>query len=65
MNFNYSYRAFLITSLLFGILFLGMYSIKLSRYTEVAEKVFNVEYSLEEPLLIEERKKWQKLSLKR
>lgn len=53
MNFDYSYRAFLITSLLFGILFLGMYSIKLSRYTEVAEKEFNVEYALED-LPIEE-----------
>ncbi|PKA82678.1 hypothetical protein ATE92_0814 [Ulvibacter sp. MAR_2010_11] len=48
MNFNYSYRAFLITSLLFGILFLGMYSIKLSRYTEEAQEQYDVEYALEE-----------------
>ncbi len=53
MNFNYSYRAFLITSLLFGILFLGMYSIKLSRYTEKEEEQIDIEYALEE-LLLEE-----------
>ena len=57
MNFDYSYRAFLITSLLFGILFLGMYSIKLSRYTEVAEKEFDVEYAVEEILPDEEQEK--------
>ena len=45
MNFNYSYRAFLITCLLFGILFLAFESIKLSKYVVVKEDNFGVEYS--------------------
>lgn len=48
MNFNYSYRAFLITSLLFASLFLGMQSIKLSRYKVEIEDRLDVEYVLEE-----------------
>ena len=48
MNFDYSYRAFLITSLLFAILFLGMYSIKLSRYTVETENQLDFEYALED-----------------
>lgn len=55
MNFNYSYRAFLITSLLFAILFLGMYSIKLSRYTvESSENQLDFEYALEDLIMEEE-----------
>lgn len=54
MNFDYSYRAFLITSLLFAILFLGMYSIKLSRYTVEAENQLDFEYALEDIITEEE-----------
>ncbi|GHC46216.1 hypothetical protein [Ulvibacter litoralis] len=46
MNFNYSYRAFLITSLLFGILFLAFKSIKLSKYKVVPEESFDIEYAV-------------------
>lgn len=40
MNFNYSYRAFLITSLLFGILVLALWSINIS--SEIPEAFENV-----------------------
>ncbi len=43
MNFNYSYRAFLITSLLTGILVLLLYSIKLSKEkVETNEESYDV-----------------------
>ena len=48
MNFNYSYRAFLITSLLFGILFLGLYSLKLGSVDVPEEPQYDVEYIAEE-----------------
>lgn len=54
MNFNYSYRAFLITSLLFGILFLAFKSIKLSKYEVVPEESFDIEYALEDKELEED-----------
>jgi hypothetical protein len=44
MNFDYSYRAFLITCLLFGILFLAFKSINLSKYELVKEESYDVEY---------------------
>jgi len=44
MNFNYSYRAFLITSLLFGIFFLILYSVKLSSEEEVVYENYDVAY---------------------
>ncbi len=47
MNFDYSYRAFLITCLLFGILFLTFKSINLSKYVIVEEESFDVEYASE------------------
>ena len=47
MNFDYSYRAFLITCLLFGILFLAFKSINLSKYEIVKEESFDVEYNSE------------------
>jgi hypothetical protein len=47
MNFDYSYRAFLITCLLFGILFLAFKSINLSKYVIVEEESFDVEYDSE------------------
>lgn len=54
MNFNYSYRALLITSLLFGILFLLMTSINLSKYKEKAEEIIDVDYTIDESILEEE-----------
>ncbi len=54
MNLNYSYRAFVITCLLFGILFLAFKSIKLSRYVVVVEESFDVEYSKDDLELEEE-----------
>lgn len=57
MNLNYSYRAFLITSLLFGILFLSLYSLKLTKdvaeLEETEEEAF-VEYALEDIVLEDE-----------
>ncbi len=51
MNFNYSYRAFLITSLLTGILVLLLYSIKLSKQkVETNEETYNVVMAPEELL---------------
>lgn len=44
MNFDYSYRAFLITCLLFAILFLAFKSINLSKYEIVKEESYDVEY---------------------
>jgi hypothetical protein len=64
MNFNYSYRAFLITCLLFGILFLAFKSINLSKYVIVEEDSFDVEYSKDELLLEEELATLSKLDLK-
>ncbi len=52
MNFNYSYKAFLISSLLVGNLILLMYSIKLAKKEELSEVSYDIEYSEEE--LIEE-----------
>ncbi len=53
VNLNYSYRSLLITTLLFGILFLAFKSVTLSKYEIVKEEGFDVEYS-EEDLLLEE-----------
>lgn len=54
MNFNYSYRAFLVTSLLFGILFLTLWSIKLS--AEIPKEITTtpVEYIETDPEFEEE-----------
>ncbi len=54
MNFNYSYRAFLISSLLVGNIILFFNIIKISRYQEVEEELVGVEYLPEEILLEEE-----------
>lgn len=54
LNLNYSYRSLLITTLLFGILFLAFKSITLSKYEVVKEESFDVEYSEEDLLLDEE-----------
>ncbi|MDN3722817.1 hypothetical protein QRD02_00360 [Aequorivita sp. SDUM287046] len=51
MNFNYSYRAFIITSLLTGILVLFLFSVKLSRETvETNEETYDVVMAPEELL---------------
>tara|TARA_B100001146_G_scaffold225185_1_gene247439 strand:- start:30068 stop:30787 length:720 start_codon:yes stop_codon:yes gene_type:complete len=54
MNFNYSYRAFLITCLLFGILFLTLFSIHLGEGTPPFEPEYDIEYAEELPPLPEE-----------
>lgn len=54
MNFDYSYRAFLITSLLFGILFLILYTFKLGSGYVGEEISYDVEYMEEEAPLTEE-----------
>ena len=54
MNFQYSYRAFLITSLLTGILVLFLYSLKLSNsQIQLQEETYDVELAPEELLLDE------------
>jgi hypothetical protein len=44
MNFNNSFRALLVTSLLFGILFLTLWSIKLSAKTPEKSEAIPIEY---------------------
>lgn len=46
MNFNYSYRAFLVTSLLFGILFLTLWSIRLSSEIPEKQEMLPIEYEM-------------------
>lgn len=49
MNFNYSYRSFLITSLLSGILILSLISIKLSgQQDDILEETYNLVLTEEE-----------------
>ena len=49
MNFNYSYKAFLIATLLVGNLILLMYSVKLSKTEEAQEEEeYDIEYALED-----------------
>src|SRR5690554_7708937 len=55
MNFQYSYRAFLITSLLTGCLVLFLYSLKLSKNkVQVEEEIIDVEITSEDLLLLEQ-----------
>ncbi|MDC7995243.1 hypothetical protein [Altibacter sp. HG106] len=54
MNFQYSYRAFLITCLLFGILFLTLFSIHLGEGTPPFEPEYDIEYAAELPPIPEE-----------
>ncbi|MBT8262443.1 MAG: hypothetical protein KJO05_06445 [Bacteroidia bacterium] len=54
MKFDYSYRAFIITSLLFGCLFLILYSAKLGAGFPVDETSYDVEYADELPIPEEE-----------
>ena len=48
MNFNYSYKAFLIATLLVGNLILLMYSIKLSKTEEIQEEEYELEIAKED-----------------
>ena len=62
MNFDYSYRAFLITCLLFGILFLTLYTFKLGEGYEQEVLSYDVEYlEEEEPVSEEELAKLEEL----
>lgn len=55
MNFNYSYRSFLITCLLFAIFFLALYSWKLGKGQEPFNPKYDIEYTETDPLLEEEQ----------
>ena len=48
MNFNYSYKAFVITILLLGNLYLLFYFVKLSSNHIAPEEEFEIEYAIEE-----------------
>ena len=50
MKFDYSYRAFIITCLLFGSLFLILYSAKLGDGFPVDDSTYDIEYNDEFPL---------------
>ncbi len=54
MNFNYSYRAFVITCLLFAIFFLALYSWKLGKGQEPFNPKYDIEYVETDPFLEEE-----------
>tara|TARA_B100000809_G_scaffold266571_1_gene329978 strand:- start:6798 stop:7496 length:699 start_codon:yes stop_codon:yes gene_type:complete len=54
MNFNYSYKAFVITILLLGNLYLLFYFAKLPSNYRVPEDEFEIEYALEELILEED-----------
>jgi len=55
VNFNYSYRAFIITCLLFAIFFLALYSWKLGKGQEPFNPEYDIEYTETDPLLEEEK----------
>jgi len=55
VNFNYSYRAFIITCLLFAIFFLALYSWKLGKGLEPFNPKYDIEYAETDPLLEEEK----------
>ena len=55
MNLNYSYRAFLVTCLLFAIFFLALYSWKLGKGQEPFNPKYDIEYAETDPLLEEEQ----------
>ncbi|PVW14154.1 hypothetical protein [Marixanthomonas spongiae] len=50
MNLNHSYRSLLVTSLLFGIFFLLLYSVKLGKIKQPEEPVYDIEYATIEEL---------------
>jgi hypothetical protein len=54
MNFNYSYKAFVITILILGNLYLLFYFIKLPSNSIILEEEYEIEYALEEVIPEEE-----------
>ena len=54
MSFNYSYKAFVITVLLLGSLYLLFYFVKLSSNHIVPEEEFEIEYAIEELIHVED-----------
>ena len=54
MNFDYSYRAFIITCLLFAIFFLALYSWKLGKGQEAFNPKYDIEYTETDPIVAEE-----------
>jgi hypothetical protein len=54
VNFDYSYRAFVITCLLFAIFFLALYSWKLGKGQEPFDPKYDIEYAETDPILAEE-----------
>lgn len=64
MNFNYSYRAFLLTSLIFGCFFLILYSIKLRGHQAVEDDfAYDVELIPEELLDVEDEPEESEMEL--
>lgn len=58
MNIQYSYRAFIITCLLFAIFFLALYSWKLGKGQEPFDPKYDIEYAETDPIIpIEELEK--------
>ena len=54
MKFNYSYKAFAITILILGNLYLLFYFIKLPSNSIILEEEYEIEYALEEVIPEEE-----------
>ena len=54
MSFNYSYKAFVITILLLGSIYLLFYFVKLSSNHIVPKEEFEIEYAIEELILEED-----------
>ena len=54
MSFNYSYKAFIITILILGNLYLLFYFIKLPSNSIILEEEYEIEYALEEVITEEE-----------
>ena len=54
MSFNYSYKAFVITILILGNLYLLFYFIKLPSNSIILEEEYEIEYALEEVIPEEE-----------
>ncbi len=64
MNFNYSYRAFVITCLLFAIFFLSLYSWKLGKGQEPFDPKYDIEYAETDPITEEKLEEALALSSK-
>ena len=64
MNFNYSYKAFVITILLLGNLYLLFYFVKLPSNQIAPEEEYEIEYALEEILPEEDIAKVSEIKIK-